>query len=193
LVFNIPAAKTFLHSTVMAATTDIPVAYQALTSGCGLVDRSALGKLLLTGPEAASFLNGQVSNDVEALGPGEGCLATFLTPKGKMLGDLRILRGGQESPELLLLTERVALQALFDQIRRGLVGWRAELHKRTLELSLYSLVGPRSDEVARSAGLAVPPSTEHAHAEGVVRTDVGLDVLSPADRATEVRQSLLAA
>ena len=108
--------------------------------GCGLVDRSERGKLALTGADAKSFLQGQVSNDVEALTPGTGCYAAFLTPKGKMLGDLRILDTGDE---LLLDTERVALQELFNMIRRFSIGYDVELHKRTLERGLLSLLGPR--------------------------------------------------
>ena len=84
-------------------------AYRALVEGCALVDRSERGKLALTGPEAKEFLQGQVTNDVEALVPGEGCYAAFLTHKGKMLGDLRVLDAGDE---LLLDTERSALQEL---------------------------------------------------------------------------------
>ena len=89
--------------------------YRALVEGCGVVDRSQRGKLALTGSQTKSFLQGQVTNDVEALTPGQGCYAAFLTPKGKMLGDLRIL---DASEELLLDTERVALQELFNMIRR---------------------------------------------------------------------------
>ena len=94
-----------------------------------MLDRSERGKLALTGAEAKSFLQGQVSNDVEALAPGTGCYAAFLTPKGKMLGDLRILDTGDE---LALDTERVALQSLFNMIRRFSLGFDTELHKRTL-------------------------------------------------------------
>src|SRR4051812_9538 len=113
----------------MAATTQAhDLAYRALTGGAGVLDRSALGKLALTGAQAKEMLNGQVSNDVEALVPGTGCYAALLTNKGKMLGDLRVLNTGGE---LLLITERSALQALFDQLRRGMIGWRAELPKRT--------------------------------------------------------------
>ncbi len=65
--------------------------YRVLDEGCALVDRSERGKLALTGGEAKTFLHGQVTNDVEALSPGEGCFAAFLTPKWKMLGDLRVL------------------------------------------------------------------------------------------------------
>src|SRR3954468_13526902 len=139
----------------MAATTETRApAYRALTQRAGVVDRSELGKLALTGGHAAEMLNGQVSNDVEALAPGTGCYAALLTNKGKMLGDLRVLDTGDE---LLLLTERASLQALFDQIRRGAVGWQAELHKRTLQQGLLSGIGPRAREVAGAAEL---PDTE---------------------------------
>ena len=110
--------------------------YAALTQGCALVDRSERGKLALSGADAAAFLNGQVSNDVEALQPGEGCYATFLTPKGKMLGDLRILKTGPPTGELLLDTERGSVQALFVHILGGKMGWAAELHKRRLETAM---------------------------------------------------------
>src|SRR4051794_41102855 len=102
------------------------------------------------------MLNGQVSNDVEALVPGTGCYAALLTNKGKMLGDLRVLNTGGE---LLLITERSALQALFDQLRRGMIGWRAELHKRTVQQGLLSLVGPRA---RAGAGAPGPPAARHA-------------------------------
>ena len=70
-----------------------------------LVDVSERGKLLLTGADAKDFLHGQVTNDVEALRPGEGCYAAFLTHKGKMLGDLRILHAGDEAQLEVLRVE----------------------------------------------------------------------------------------
>ena len=119
--------------------------YRALTESCGLLDRSARGKLALTGSGAKEFLAGQVTNDIEALSPGSGCYAAFLTPKGKMLGDLRVLDLGDE---LFLDTERVALQALFDRVRRFKIGYDVELHKRTVECSLLSLIGPTTQTIA---------------------------------------------
>src|ERR671916_2354135 len=96
-----------------------------------IVDRSERGKLALTGTEAKAFLQGQVTNDIERLEPGAGCYAAFLTHKGKMLGDLRVLDAGADG--LLLDCERVALQDLFTMIRRFKLGRDVELHKRTLE------------------------------------------------------------
>src|ERR1700686_1852997 len=156
----------------MAATdTDrLHEEYRSLSESCGLIDRSERGKLALTGAGAVEFLNGQVTNELADLRPGEGCYAAFLTHKGKMLGDLRILAAGEDpegaSCELLLDTERVALQALFDMIRRFKVGYEVKLHKRTLERGLLCLIGPSSREVATDAAAietAAIPETEHAH------------------------------
>ena len=73
----------------MIATSD----YELLTESAGSIDRSDRAKFLVRGGEAVEFLQGQVSNDVEALQPGSGCYAVILNHKGKLRTDLRILRG----------------------------------------------------------------------------------------------------
>jgi len=217
----------------MAATNTMSLAaeYAALVESCGLVDRSERGKLALTGAGAVEFLNGQVTNELVGLKPGEGCYAAFLTHKGKMLGDLRILAVGDERApaesehtptQLLLDTERSALQALFDMIRRFKVGYDVELHKRTLECSLLSLIGPDADAIAAKAfvqdeasghdaeGLPAPrePTGPPALAEHedchvlanlgptsvrLIRTNVGIDVLFDSTALERVRDALEAA
>ncbi|MEA2340217.1 MAG: hypothetical protein QOG11_294 [Solirubrobacteraceae bacterium] len=175
-----------------------PTDWETLTTRCGLVDRSESGKLALTGPEAAAFLGGQITNDVEGLEPGAGCYAALLTNKGKMLADLRVLAVAAPEPELLLLTERSTLQALFDVLRRAVIGWGAELHKRTLQQGLLSLVGPLSRAVAGAEDL---PEAEHANRRGelagrpvvVVATDVGVDVVCAAEDTEAVRDALVTA
>jgi folate-binding protein YgfZ len=112
-----------------------------------------------------------------------------------MLGDLRVL----ETPtELLLDTERVALQALFNMIRRYSLGYDVQLHKRTLECGLLSLIGPLADELITRAG-ATLGAAEHDHvtaelggaAVRAVRTDMGVDLLFAADDAATVRAALV--
>jgi folate-binding protein YgfZ len=204
----------------MAATTTdrLDAEYAALTESCGLVDRSERGKLALAGSSAVEFLNGQVTNELTDLSPGEGRYAAFLTNKGKMLGDLRILAVGpnQAEPptELLLDTERVALQALFDMIRRYKIGYEVELHKRTVECGLLSLIGPDARAcVARAVwgpkrthttegsptGADTLSSTEHAHAPAhlggvpvrLIATADGVDVLCETPHLDAVRAALL--
>ena len=113
-------------------TTRLASAYRALTERAGLLDRSERGKLALTGAQAAkAFLNGQVTNDVEALAPGHGCYAALLTPQGQ--DARRPARARRPATSCCSTRERAALQALFDVIRRGAIGCDAELHKRTLQ------------------------------------------------------------
>ncbi len=175
-------------------TQTLDAEYATLIEGCGLLDRSERGKLALSGADAVEFLGGQVTNELATLRPGEGCYAAFLTHKGKMLGDLRILAvgedgdgdGGGAPAELLLDTERSALQALFDMIRRFKVGYRVDLHKRTVERGLLSLIGPQAQAVAAAEDLG---EEEHRNTgvkiDGIdalaVRTDLGVDLLCDAD------------
>ena len=44
----------------------------------------------LTGPDAARYLNGQVTNDVAGLADGTACYAAVCTAKGRMEGDVSI-------------------------------------------------------------------------------------------------------
>jgi folate-binding protein YgfZ len=187
---------------VASTATDLPGAeHRALRAACGLLDRSERGKLALSGPGAVEFLNGQLTNELGELRPGEGCYAAFLTAKGKMLGDVRVLAVGEGAggapAELVLDTERVALQALFDMIRRFKVGYDVELHKRTIERGLLSLIGPAA--VATSATEALAGADEHTNAPieigGVqalaVRTDVGLDLICDAQDTEQLTAALI--
>jgi folate-binding protein YgfZ len=210
-------------------TESLSADYRVLLEGCGLVDRSERGKLALTGAGAVEFLNGQVTNELATLRGGEGRYAAFLTHKGKRLGDLRVLAvagpGDAEEPSkldagdvsalppdtndvstLLLDTERVALQALFDMIRRFKVGYDVELHKRTLETGLISLIGPGSRQVvARALHASRPvelPDVEHAHLSAqiagrevrlVATEQSGVDLLVAAGDLDAARGALLGA
>jgi tRNA-modifying protein YgfZ len=176
--------------------------YETATKRCGLVDRSERGKLALTGAGAIEFLNGQVTNELVGVEPGEGRYAAFLTHKGKMLGDLRVLVA--DAGELLLDTERPALQALFDMIRRFKVGYAVELHKRTVERSLLSLLGPGSSEVVSESFSLKPtdlPTHENDHVLALlgdtevrlIATDVGVDLLFESAALEAVRDALQAA
>ncbi|HEY4279157.1 MAG TPA: glycine cleavage T C-terminal barrel domain-containing protein [Conexibacter sp.] len=180
----------------MSTTEQMSDEERAVRNGAGLVDRSERGKLALSGGEAKRFLQGQVTQEVEALQPGRGAYAAFLTAKGKMLGDLRVLDAGDE---LLLDTERVALQELFTMIRRFSIGFDAELHRRTLERGLLSLVGGQSRAVLGDAAGALGEA-EHDHVvaaiDGIparlIATDLGVDLLLDSAQTEALKQALVA-
>jgi folate-binding protein YgfZ len=165
------------------ATTD----YERLREAAGLVDRSYRGKLRLTGGEAAEYLQGQVTNDVEGLGPGAGCYAALLSHKGKMVADMRVLRGADF---LWLDTEPAALPVMLRNAQMFGIGRDVNATDVTGEHAILSLIGP----AAREALDAAPPEQEHAWVEGehgmYVATDVGVDVICAAADADGVRAAL---
>jgi tRNA-modifying protein YgfZ len=154
--------------------------YARLRESAGVVDRSSRGKAIFRGPEAADFLQGQVTNDVERLAPGTGCYAALLTPKGKMLADMRILRG---SGWFWLDTELEGLPAVAKMIRTFSIGRDVRPENVTESRAILSLVGPASDAALDVA----PPAEEHSFVEGehglYVRTDLGVDVICQASEA----------
>ncbi len=162
------------------STTVADTEYDLLVNDSGLVDRSDRGKLLLTGGEAAAFLQGQVTNDVEALVPGTGCYAALLTHKGKLRADMRILRGDDW---LLIDTEPDALAVLAKTVKTYSIGRDVQARDVTSERLILSLLGPASRRRLETA----PPEDEHAFVEGerglYVATDLGVDVVAPADVA----------
>jgi folate-binding protein YgfZ len=168
--------------------------YRAATEGVALLDRSQAGKLSLSGPGAVEFLDSVLSNDIAALVPGAGLDAALLTHNGRMLAEVRVLR---TDDELLLDTERVALQALFDALQRFRLGYDAQLHKRTVQCGLLSLIGPAAGGLLAGE----PGAAEHDHVPGVlagravrlIRTDAGIDVLCAAEDTDTVADELVAA
>ena len=167
----------------MIATTE----YELVSTGVGLLDRSSRGKLRLTGGEAAEFLQGQVTNDVEALEPAHGCYAALLSHKGKLQADMRILRG----PDWIWLdTEPHALPVLLRNVQTYSIGRDVRAEDVSGSRAILSLLGP----AAREALDTVPPEREHAWVEGehglYVSTDLGVDVICAAGEADAVTAAL---
>jgi folate-binding protein YgfZ len=165
------------------ATTD----YERLREAVGLVDRSARGKLRLTGAEAADYLQGQVTNDVLALEPGTGLYAALLNHKGKMLTDMRVLR---LADSLWVDTEPEALAVLARNAAMYSIGRDVRHEDVTGGYAILSLIGPG----AREALDVAPPEIEHASVEGehgvYVATDLGVDVICAVAHAAAVRAAL---
>jgi len=69
-------------------------AYQAARQRAAFLDRSSRGRLLVSGTDRASYLQGLLTNDTVALKAGEGCYAAYLTPQGRMISDLLVYELG---------------------------------------------------------------------------------------------------
>jgi tRNA-modifying protein YgfZ len=194
-----------------AVTVELDAQYRQLREECGVLDRSERGKLLLSGAEAAEYLQGQLTNDIEALAAGEGCYAALLDRKGHMQSDMRILncsgaplpgisgerRTGTEGEETIWVdTEAGALAATRRHLETYKIGRDVAIEDVAGEWAILSLIGPRSAELAGS-----PPLPEHACEElavgGIeclaVGTAFGIDLIVPSGDDESLRRALSAA
>src|SRR5215210_4766451 len=161
--------------------------YELVRQGAGAVQRGDRGKLLLRGGEVGDFLQGQISNDVEALAAGQGCYAALLNHKGKFRADMRVLRGDDW---FWLDTEAVGHRPVAHMVETYSLGRDVRWEDLTDERAILSLLGPD----ARERLDARPPAAEHSFVEGehglYVATDLGVDVICAAADAEDVRREL---
>ncbi|HLU26265.1 MAG TPA: aminomethyltransferase family protein [Longimicrobiales bacterium] len=90
--------------------------YAAARSGAAVVDRSERGRIRVFGRDPVRIVHGLVTNDVAGAGAGQGVYAALLTPKGKMLADLRIFR--LASGEIVLDVEAAAKENVLATFRK---------------------------------------------------------------------------
>jgi folate-binding protein YgfZ len=173
-----------VESNAVIATAD----YELLTEGAGLVRREGRAVLLLEGSEAAEFLQGQVTNDVEALAPGTGCYAALLNHKGKLRADMRVLRLAPDG--LLVDAEAAAGPVLQHNFTTYSLGRDVRSKDLTGARQVLSLIGPSARDLVESP----PPQEEHAFTEGAhglqVATDLGIDLIVDADAADAAVEAL---
>lgn len=171
---------------------ELDAQYRQLREECGLLDRSRRGMLLARGPEAAEYLQGQLTNEIETLEPGEGCYAALLDRKGHIQADMRVLRLAPD--EIWLDTEAEAVDAARSHLEMYKIGREVEVVDLGGERALLSLIGPAAPALAGTAALSEHSSSEAA-VGGVaciaVGTPQGLDLIAPAADADAVRRSLL--
>lgn len=192
-----------------AVTVELDAQYRQLREECGLLDRSRRGKLLLRGAEAAEYLQGQLTNDIEGLGSGEGCYAALLDRKGHMQADMRVLNcsgapfppisgerttGTEGEAAIWVDTEAAALPVVRKHLETYKIGREVEVEDVTAERALLSLIGPRSADLA-----GAPPLPEHACEPLAVAgvdcvaagTATGIDLIAAVDDAERLRRALV--
>lgn len=125
----------------------------------------------ISGPDAAGFLQGQLSQDISALGVGESAPSLLLSPQGKLVAWLRVTVVGEASFVLDVdhgfggaVAERLEKFKLRTKVDIALEHWGS-----------VSLRGPRSGEIAdsyRSPAIPADPVVVRSGWPGVEGFDV---------------------
>jgi tRNA-modifying protein YgfZ len=139
----------------MTVTVELDAQYRQLREECGVLPRER-GVVAVNGPDGAEYLQGQVTNDVEALAAGEGQYAALLDRKGHMQTDLRVLRVGPE--EIQVDLEPAPKDQALRHLTMYSIGRDATVADATADRALLSVIGPRAAEIA-----ATPPLPEFAN------------------------------
>src|SRR5438105_4633222 len=112
--------------------------YSVLYNGALFFDRSDRMRIRISGPQAAELVTGMVTSDVSSLLPGEGQYAAALTPKGKIVADLRIFA---LEDALLIDTSAAAAPGWKDMVRKYINPRLAPYHDVSAELSDFGVFG----------------------------------------------------
>jgi folate-binding protein YgfZ len=164
---------------LMSVVEAVESEYRAAIDGCAVFDGSDREQLRVTGSEAVSFIQGMVTNDVEALSVGGSCYAALLTVKGSMVGDARILRRAED---LVIDTGPGRGAAVKEFLEKYLISEDAELHHAP-QLAVVGLVGPTAREVAAK----IPIDAREGELTSMFG---GVDVLVKRERLAEVLAAL---
>jgi folate-binding protein YgfZ len=109
-----------------------------------------LGVIAVQGEDAASFLQGQLTQDFVLLGPSEARLAAHCSAKGRMQASFIGFRHGDD---ILLVVSQDILAAAMKRLSMFVLRAKAKLRDATAEFELHGLAG----DAAEDGATRIPP------------------------------------
>jgi aminomethyltransferase len=123
--------------------------------GAGLIDLSARGRLIVSGSEAVSFLNGLITNDVKTLAENHWMAAAFPNVQGRLIASVRVVRlkddttGKSAVPIFLIDTEAATHNTVLKTLQRFTLAGDFRVTDVTDATSLLSVQGKDAARVVR--------------------------------------------
>src|SRR6266508_2522614 len=122
-------------------------AYEAARRRAGLIDRTDRGRIVVSGADRASYLQGLLTNDISALKAGEGCYAAYLTAQGRMIADLYVYELG----DIILLTLHGDVKdAVLAKLDQFIFTEDVQLGDATGTFAQVAVVGPDAERIVAS-------------------------------------------
>src|SRR3978361_196265 len=101
------------------------------------------GWIAVTGDDRVRWLNGMVTNSVQALTPGEGAYSFLLSVQGRIQGDVTVWA---EADRLLMQTAAAQVEPLMTLLDRFIIMDDVELADLTSEAHGLLVAGPNAGE-----------------------------------------------
>lgn len=135
--------------------------------------------LSISGDDAAAFLHGQFTNDVESLPVGAAQWSSWLTAKGRMLASFLLVRRADHF--LLMLPAEIA-EPVAKRLRMFVLRSKVKIEDVTASWVKFGVAGPQAGEIAQAA--------ERDGAVSAALGDGRFVVLAPTAMAASLRASL---
>jgi tRNA-modifying protein YgfZ len=125
------------------------------------------GQVAVAGTDRASYLQGLLTNDIQALTAGTGCYSAWLTPQGRMLTDMHVFESGDM---ILLDVPADQLESTLQRLDQFLFSEDVQLADLAGSLRGVWLHGPRAATliervISGLTGVADWPDYRNARAE----------------------------
>jgi folate-binding protein YgfZ len=176
-------------------------AYVAARGTASVVLRDDRTQLRAHGRDPVRMIQGLITNDLENADPTRAVYAAMLTPKGRMVADMRIVRDDDGS--VLLDVDRGAVEALLAHVKKYVPPMFARFEAIAPAAAVLGVYGPRAASIVRTAtSLDVADDAAEyaiARADDVLAIATreagvpGFDLFVPAERAQAVRVALVEA
>jgi folate-binding protein YgfZ len=148
---------------------DVLFEYAAVREGgCGVIDLSNRGRILVSGTEAVQFLNGLITNDMKTLAENSWMPAAFPNVQGRLIASVRVIRlkddqtGRNVCPVFLIDTEAATHESVLKTIERFTLAGDFRVTDVTSQTAMLSVQGRKAVEVVRTilsdAALALAPN-----------------------------------
>ena len=122
-----------------------PDEYSAVREGgAGLVDLSSRGRILISGSEAALFLNGLITNDIKTLTLNSWMPAAFANVQGRLLAAVRI---AHRQDGFLIDTDNATRQTIITLLDKFTLAGDFRLQDLTDETAMFSVQGGSAPEI----------------------------------------------
>ncbi len=160
--------------------------------GALLTTLPALAVLDVAGADAAAFLHGQLSSDVQALAPGEAQYASFNSPKGRMLATLVVARDQAGDGYRLLLAADL-VETIRKRLAMFVLRSKVTLVDATAALARLGVGGAGATEAVSAVFGPAPGAFSYREVEGVsvlALPDGRFIVLAPMAHADRARFAL---
>lgn len=192
---------------LVATFGEIEAEYAALRKSAGILDLPTNGIVVATGEDRVDLLNRLLSNDVKPVVDGRAVRAFLLTRQGRILADMLVSRGDDESFNLTV--NAFVVDQVVEHLESFVFGENVQFVNGTSKFHTIAIHGPKCVEILKDAEDAGAATDRAALDESgnccriqvaganvdVVRQDsaaeIGVELICPAEVIEDLYERLL--